>query len=145
VVEDLENTLKNSDTYVKDMLKFYEEGWDARGIDDKEKFQARVKANVITTLTYISEVIKQFNALNLHPKTAHIKLETPSSQTVLFSVPVEDFTNKELLKIYTYTHNIEKTSRSDNYRVAFSIAYDNGALDSECLASEGFVKTHSIG
>jgi hypothetical protein len=143
-VENIENTLKKSDSYVHDMLKFYEEGWEARGIEDKEKFEGRIKANVINTLTYINEVLNYFKELNLHPKSAHIKLENPNSQTVLISVPLEDYINSELLKIYKHTHKIEKSSRSDNYRVSFSIAYDDGTLDSDCLSSEGFVKTHTI-
>ena len=143
-VENIENTLKNSDSYVHDMLKFYEEGWEARGVDDKERFEARIKANVINTLTYINEVLKYFKELNLHPQSAHIKLENPNSQTVLISVPLEDYVNLELLKIYNHTHKIEKSSRSDNYRVSFSITYDDGTLDSDCLVSEGFVKTHTI-
>lgn len=143
-VEDLEHTLKNSDSYVKDMLKFFEEGWDARGVDDKAKFEARIKANVVTTLTYTNEVIQQFFKLNLHPQSVHIKLENPNSQSVLFAVPKDDFMKKDLLKIYSFTHKIEKSSRSDDYRVAFSVTYDDGTLDEDCLQSEGYIRTHNI-
>lgn len=143
-VDNLEQTLKNSDSYVHDMLKFYEEGWDARAVDDLEKFTSRLKANVVFTLTYINEVLAYFKELNLHPKTAHIKLQNPNSQAVLISVPVEDYLNKSLLQVYNKTHQIEQSSRSDNYRVSFSITYDDGNLDYDCLISDGFVKTHSL-
>jgi|GEM_PF-3220290 len=144
-VENLENTLKNSDTYVHDMLKFYEEGWDARGHDDKEQFRNRLQANVITTLTYTNEILKYFiNELKLKPLSAHIKMENPNSQSVLISVPLDVYMNDDLLKVYKYAHNIEKSSRSDNYRVSFGITYDDGYLDNDCLHSDGFIKTHTI-
>lgn len=143
-VENLENTLKNSDSYVHDMLQFYEVGWDARGADDKKNFEARVKANVITTVTYINEVINEFTKNELKVDGAFIKLERPNSFAVLFSVPIETFISKSLYNIYQYTQDIEQTSRSENYRVVFSVSYDDGELDTECLVSEGFVKTHKI-
>lgn len=147
-VENLENTLKNSDDYVKDMLEFYDEGWnggwEARGADDLDKFKARLKANVVNTLTYISEIIKQFHAAELKPLAAYIKLENPKSQIVLISVSLEDYLKKELLPVYSYIHSIEKTSRSENYRVAFTVTYDDGSLCTDTLAAEGFVKTHTL-
>ena len=143
-MENLEDTLKNSDSYVNDMLKFYEVGWDARGIDDRKNFEARLKANVVTTVTYINEVIKEFNTLKLSVNEAYMKLENPNSLSVLFSVPNEVFLDKAIYSVYKHTHLIEQKSRSDNYRVAFSVTYDDGTLDKECLASEGFIKTHSI-
>ncbi|MEO6977776.1 MAG: hypothetical protein ABI113_05330 [Mucilaginibacter sp.] len=143
-LENLENTLKHSDSYVHDMLQFYGEGWDARGTDDKKNFEARLKANVITTITYISEVIDQFAKSKLKVEGAFIKLEKPNSLAVLFSVPIETFLDKALYSVYKYIHSIEQKSRSENYRIVFSVSYDDGSLDSECLLSEGFIKTHSI-
>jgi hypothetical protein len=94
-------------------------------------------------MTYVSEVLQYFKDLNLKPQSAHIKLENPNSQSVLISVPLDDYLNRDLLKVYTKTHKIEQERRSDNYRVSFSISYDDGSLNSECLLSEGFVKTHT--
>src|SRR5580700_4148930 len=102
-LDNLETTLKNSDSYVHDMLQFYEDGWDARGIDDRKSFEARLKANVVTTITYINEVIKVFTKNELKVDGAYIKLERPNSFTVLLSVPIETFLDKALYKVYEYT------------------------------------------
>lgn len=140
-VENLEKTLNNSDTYVKDMLKFYENGWEERGADDKQQFETRIKANVVNTLTYTSEVLNMLVDLKIQPKAAHIKLENPSSQSVIIVVSLQDFMSEDLLKVYKTTHKIEKNSRSGNYRVSFILTYDDGTLDADCMLSDGYVKT----
>ncbi len=143
----LEATLKNSDEYVKDMLQFYEEGhsngWEARGTNDRNLFEARLKANVISTLTYVNEVIKVCDKVGIQILSAYIKLENPKSMQVLLSVPLADYLKKELRDVYKHIHLIEKSSRSDDYRVGLSITYDDGSLDADTLTAEGFIQTHS--
>lgn len=140
-VDNFEDTLRTSDSYVQDMLNFYHEGWSARGEDDLIKIEKRVKANIVTTLTYTFELFQKFHLLQIVPKSAFIKLENPTSILVLFAVSNEDFVNRKLLEVYHASHRIEKAVKSDSFRVSFSITYDNdGSLDSECLKSDGFFR-----
>ena len=137
-----ENTLTKSDDYVKDMMSFFQEGWEARGVDDKNKIRERLKANVVTTLTYTNEVLSALLELGINPKAAYIKGESFVSLTVLISVSLEDYLNEKFLQIYKITSNIEKSSKSDNYIVHFSLTFDDGSLCLDSLSSDGFVNTH---
>lgn len=140
-VENFEDTLRTSDSYVQDMLNFYHEGWSARGEDDLIKIEKRVKANIVTTLIYTFELFHKFHSLQLIPTSAFIKLENPTSILVLFAVSNEDFVDRKLMEVYRASHKIEKAIRSDSFRVSFSITYNNaGSLNTECLNSDGFFK-----
>ena len=120
------------------MLLAYETGWTERGVDDRNKFNARVKVNVDNTLNYIKEVVNHFRKLELSLNGAFIKIERANSLSVLLTVPTDTFMDEKLLQVYSYTHDIERHSRSDDYRVAFSITYNEGDLDQDTLLSDGF-------
>ncbi len=97
-IDNLETALKSD---VDEMLMAYETGWTERGIDDKSKFQERVKLNVDNTLNYTKEVIAYFRKLKLSTNGAFIKLERANSLSVLITVPVETFMNEILLDVYS--------------------------------------------
>ena len=139
-----EDTLTKSDDYVKDMLSFFQEGWDARGADDKAKIRERLKANVVTTLTYTHEVINALLELEIAPRAVFIKGESYVSQTVLISVGLEDYLSDNFSKIYQVSNKIEQSSKSENYIVNFSFTFDDGSLSIECLSSDGYVNTHTF-
>src|SRR3954467_6464809 len=134
-VDQLEESLKSD---VNGMLMAYETGWIERGIDDKNKFEARVKVNVDNTVNYIKEVVSYLRKLELSLNGAFIKLERANALSVLITVPVDIFMNEKLLQVYSFTHDIERHSRSDHYRVAFSITYNEGDLDQDALLSDGY-------
>lgn len=134
-IENLEAALHSD---VDQMLMAYETGWSERGIDDKKKFEDRVKVNVDNTLNYVKEVISYFRKLSLPVNGAFMKLERANSLAVLLTVPVETFVDEKLLQVYSYTHDIERHSRSDDYRVSFSITYNDGTLNNDGLLADGF-------
>jgi len=134
-IDDLEESLQSD---VNQMLLAYETGWTERGIDDKKKFQDRVKINVANTVDYIKQVVTQLRKLELSVNGAYIKLERANSLSVIITVPVNTFMDEKLLQVYSFTHDIERHSRSDDYRVAFSITYNEGDLDQDALLSDGF-------
>ena len=137
-IQDLESTLQN-DSYINQMLEYFEIGWHERGIDDKKNFQSRIIANIDNTVTYTKRIVDEFKKLKLSVNGAYLKLERPNSLLVLITVPLDTLINEQLLEIYSFTRNIERHSRSDDYRVAFSITHNDGELDRECLLSDGFV------
>ena len=139
-VENLEVSLTNSDDYVRDMLKHYETGWEERGIDDKQQFAKRLNANVVSTITYLNEILSSLSVEKLLPRGVFIRLENAYSLSVTISLSVEDFMSEKLRSIYKKTHGIERKSRSDNYRIAFSFTYDDGLLNEDTLIAEGYVK-----
>ncbi len=120
------------------MLLAYETGWSERGIDDKKNFESRVKVNVDNTINYIKEVIAYFRKLDLSVNGAYIKIERVNSLSVIITVPTETFMNENLLQVYSFTHDIQRQSRSDDYRVEFSITYNEGDIDNDSLLSDGF-------
>lgn len=136
--------ISESDTFVKDMLSFFQEGWDARGVDDQTKIVERLRANVILTLTYIDEVISFLNKMNLKANKAFIRGESLVSQVILISVPLEDYLNPNFLKVYKVANDIERNSRSENYSVSFNFTFDEGNLCEESIQTDGFVKTHAF-
>lgn len=136
-IGNLEATFRSD---VDEMLMAYETGWAERGLDDKNKFEARVKINVNNTVNYTKEVFSYFRKLNLSTDNAFIKLERANSLAVLITVPVETFMSDMLLDIYSFTHDIERHSRSDDYRVSFSITYNDGDINEDALLSDGFFK-----
>ena len=95
----------------------------------------------MSTLTYLNEVIEHLSDAGLTAKGAHIKLENPSSLSVIVSLSVEDYMSDKLSDVYEKMHAIEKSSRSDNYRVAFNLTYDDNSLNHETLKAEGYVQT----
>jgi hypothetical protein len=136
-INNLEASFKSD---VDEMLMAYETGWAERGIDDKNKFQARVKVNVDNTVNYTKEVVSYFRKLKLAINGAFIKLERTNSLSVLITVPVETFMNEMLLDVYSFTHDIERHSRSDDYRVSFSVTYNDGDINEDALLSDGFYR-----
>lgn len=134
-VDDLEESLKSD---VSEMLLAYETGWSERGIDDKNKFEERVKLNVDNTVNYTKEVIGYFRKLDLPVNGAFIKIERANSLSVIITVPTKTFINEKLLQVYSFTHDIQKRSRSDDYRVSFTVTYNEGDLDVDALLSDGF-------
>ena len=138
-VATLEELLKKSDNYVQDMLDYYQVGWVERGTDDKKQFMSRLQANVVTTLAYTNEVFDFLVKINLVPKSVYIKIEHPKSQLVVIEVSLEDFLNEALLEVYSVANEIEKSSESDNYKIAFSIGYLQEGKDAEYMSSEGYL------
>lgn len=134
-IENLEESFQND---VDAMLMAYESGWVERGIDDNKQFESRIKANVDNTINYIKEAIAYFNKLELKINGAFIKIERPNSLSALLTVPSTTFIDERLLQVYSFTHSIEQQSRSDDYRVAFSIMYNDGNLNNEALLADGF-------
>lgn len=140
-VDNFEDTLRTSDSYVYDMLSFYQEGWSARGQDDLAKLEKRVKANLITTLTYMVELFNYALSLNINPLSVFLKLNNPTSIFVLFAVSDDDYVNRKLSEIYKTAHKIEKATKSESFRVNFSIISDSeDELNIECLNSDGYFK-----
>lgn len=139
---DLEDSLNKSDDYVSDMLRFYQDGWDERGKDDKRNFISKIKAKVNLTLNYIDDVINALNCEGLTLLSSHVKLKTPNSQSVLLVVSIEDYLSEKLLKVYPISHAIEKKSRSEEYNVNFSFTYDEGNFDINAVKAHGFVTTY---
>lgn len=133
-----EDTLTNSDAYIKDMLAFYKEGWDARGVDDKKKKTERFKANVGSAIAYIKEVIFILNDKGIQFKSLYFKSETIATFSILISVSLDDYLSKNFLDIYSHTSHIEKSSKSDNFSLNFSFTFDDGSLSEECLVSDGY-------
>lgn len=136
-INHLEASLKSD---VDQMLLAYETGWVERGVDDKKKFQDRVKINVDNTVNYTKEVFAFFHKMNLAVNGAYIKLERANSLSVLLTVPSQTFMNEQFLDVYSFTHDIERHSRSDDYRVAFSITYNDGEINEDALLSDGFYR-----
>lgn len=136
-INQLEASLKSD---VDQMLLAYETGWVERGADDKKKFQDRVKINVDNTVNYTKEVLSFFNKLKLSVNGAYIKLERANSLSVLLTVSSKTFMDEQLLNVYSFTHDIERHSRSDDYRVAFSITYNDGEINEDALLSDGFYR-----
>jgi len=134
-IEHLEESLKND---VDAMLMAYETGWVERGIDDVKQLESRIKTNLDNTVNYIKEVISYFRKLELNLNGAFIKLERPNSISVILTVPVETFIDEKLLQVYSFTYSIERHSRSDDYRVAFSIMYNDGNINNDALLADGF-------
>jgi hypothetical protein len=134
-IDNLEESFKND---VDAMLIAYETGWSERGLDDKRQFESRLKTNVDNTVNYIKEVISHFRKLELTVNGAFIKLERPNSLSVILTVPVQTFVDEKLLQVYSITHSIERHSRSDDYRVAFSITYNDGDINNNALLADGF-------
>ena len=131
----MEQSLKSDWT---EILLAYESGWAERGIEDNKNFNFRIKANVENTVSYINEVITYFTKLKLAVNGAFIKIERANSLSVIITVPLNTFIDEGLLKIYSFINDIERHSRSDDYRVAFSITYNDGDLDSDSLISDGY-------
>jgi hypothetical protein len=134
-IDSLDDSL-NSDVDL--MLMAYETGWSERGIDDIRQFESRIKTNVNNTLNYIKEVVSHLRKLDLSINGAYIKIERVNSLSVIITVPIETFLDEKLLQVYSFTHSIEKHSRSDDYRVAFSITYNDGGINNDALLADGF-------
>ena len=134
-IDHLEDSLKSD---VDGMLMAYETGWSERGIDDIRQFESRVKTNVSNTIDYIKEVVSYFRKLELKINGAYIKLERVNSLSVIITVPVETFIDEKLLQVYSFSHSIERHSRSDDYRVAFSFTYNDGKINNDALLADGF-------
>lgn len=136
-VENFEDTLRTSDSYVHDMLS----GWSNRGEDDLSKFEKRVKANIVTTLTYTVELFNRSISEGISPKSIFLKLNNPTSIFVLLAVSDDDYISRKLSEIYKTAHRIEKATKSDSFRLSFSIIADaEDEINTECLNSDGYFK-----
>ncbi len=131
--------IHESESYVKDMLSHFQRGWHERGVDEQEKFKARMKANLGLTVSYITEVIGALGNLDIKVKTPYLKLNSLASHTVLITVGIEDYVKPEFSKIYSTTSRLEKASRSENYSLGFNFTFDEGNLDNECIVSDGYI------
>lgn len=136
--------INTSDNYIKDMLSFYSEGWDARGINDKKDVEDRVKANIMLTFTYIDEILDHLSKIKIYANSAFLKVNTLYLQTVLIAVPIDDYLKDEFSKIYFIAHEIQKSSKSKNYSVIFNFTFDDGSLDETILSADGFHKSHAL-
>jgi hypothetical protein len=134
-INSLEASFKSD---VDEMLMAYETGWTERGADDKKKFQGRIKVNIDNTINYVKEVVSYFRKLELSVNGAFIKIERANSLSVIITVPVTTFMDEALLNVYSFAHDIERHSRSDDYRVAFSVTYNDGEINEDALLSDGF-------
>jgi hypothetical protein len=139
-----EESIARSDDYVKDMLSFFDEGWDARGADDKKKLQNRIKANIFTTFTYIEEIVELIRENSFTPKSVFAKMDNPTSAIVLLAVTLEDYVNPGFLQIYDYASEIESKSKSENYSISFSMTFDDGSFNEECIKSDGFADISNL-
>lgn len=134
--------ISQSDEYVKDMLVYFAEGWDARGLDDSRKDQDRLRVNVVNTLTYIEQVNAALNDLNIQATASHIKANSFFSFTVLFLIPLESYLSEEFLNVYFITSMIEKKSKSEDYCVNFTFTFDDGNINEEALTCDGYFRSH---
>ena len=142
---DLDNLEASFKSDVDEMLMAYETGWSERGIDDRNKFQERVKINIDNTINYTKEVVAHLKKLELSVNGAFVKIERANSLSVIISVPVATFMNELLLDVYSFAHSIERHSRSDDYRVAFSVTYNDGEINEDALLSDGFYRIMKTG
>ena len=83
-------------------------------------------------------MISHFRRLQLALNGAFIKVERPNSFSVIMTVPSQTFVNENLLQIYSITHEIEKASRSNDYRVSFTVTYNDGDINNDALLADGF-------
>jgi hypothetical protein len=134
--------INGTDTYVKDMLSFFQNGWDARGNDDQDKIKERLRANVINSLTYTHEIISELGKLDIKPTRAYIKGISVVSQSVLISISIDDYLSDKFTRIYNVASKIEKESKSENYSISFNFTFDDGNLDGEALSCDGFIAIH---
>jgi len=134
--------INGTDTYVKDMLSFFNDGYEARGVDDQDKIKERLRAAVINSLTYTHEIISELGKLDIKPTKAYIKGVSLVSLTVLISVSIDDYLSDAFTQIYNSTYKIEKESKSENYGVSFNFTFDDGNIDPEALSCDGFIAIH---
>ncbi|MEJ2881526.1 hypothetical protein [Pedobacter sp. GR22-6] len=136
--------INESDDYIKDMVGYFNEGWDARGEDDKQKIQDRIKANLVLTLTYVDEVLKELIKIGSTANAVFIKIDSFVSQTALLTIPIEKYLMDEFVEIYTVTDKIERDSRSENYNVRINFTFDDGSIDETILKGDGYHKSHTL-
>lgn len=134
-IDRIEDLLKSD---VDEMLLAYETSWSERGIEDIRQAESRLKTNINNTINYIKEAVSHFRKLDLKVNGAYIKIERVNSLSVIITVPVESFIDEKLLQVYSFTHSIERHSRSDDYRVSFSITYNDGSINNDALLADGF-------
>lgn len=136
--------IKESDTYIKDMLGYFNEGWEARADDDQQKLELRIKANLLLTYNYVTRLLKELLNLKSTASSAFIKINNAVSQSVLITVPTEKYISDRFLNIYTLANHIEKDSRSESYDLRINFTFDDGKLDEDILKGDGYYKSHSL-
>jgi len=139
-MDNIEDNIKNSDSFVAELIRSFDEGWAARGKDDLERYHDRLKANIMNTVTYLLEVFKYCTVINIYPVSAFVKIEDPQSMAVLLTVTMDNYLNRKLLKLHGKTIDIEQSSRSEDYTLSFSVVCDYGSLNEESLNCDGFIK-----
>ncbi|KIA92363.1 hypothetical protein OC25_16920 [Pedobacter kyungheensis] len=137
--QSFEFSLKTGDAYYNDMMRFFGDGWEARGIDDKEKFENKIKANVNYTMGFIHELIKFAKLKDIELLGIFLKIENTHSQSVVFLVSLEDYVSGKLLDFYSQIQKIEKNSRSGLYRASFSVMYKDDEFETSALDCDGFI------
>lgn len=135
--------INESDDYIKDMMAFYKNGWVDRGEDDEQKIKDRIKANIVLTFTYVDEVLKELVKMRLTAKCVYLKIDSFVTQTVLITVPIEKYLDENFTKIYSVTNKIQRSSRSENYSLRIIFTFDDGNIDEDAVAGDGFHLTHS--
>ncbi len=142
-IDTIDETLSNS-AYVKDMLRYFDEGYDARGIDDKKNRINRIKANIYNSVIYTSEVIKLVTSSGFTPKSVYAKMDTPANSIIMIGVELEDYLNDNFRAIYDYVTELERTSRSENFSIHFSLTYDDGEFNEECIKADGYANISDL-
>ena len=131
--------ISQSDAYIKDMLSFFQYGWNDRGSDDQKRVRKIFQSNMARTFNGINQVGIGLKALNIPTKSAYIKAESVFSQEVLIAIAESDYLRDDFLKIYDVTNKIEAISKLENHIVNFAFLYDNGSINQETLSSDGYV------
>ena len=136
--QNLEDHLTNSDGYLKDILRAFDDGWDARGVDDTKQLHMKIKATVYQSLDNAVSVLEYIRSLGFEPVNMFGKMDRPSSMTILITVNLENYLNDSFSKVYDFVTEVENRSKSQQYTLNFVLSYSDENLNVECLLSDGF-------
>jgi len=129
----------NSDSYVEEMLSFFQEGWTERGKDEVEKSKEKFRKNVALSLNYTNDVIFELSKLDIQPVSIYIKAENVNSLIVLIVISQLNYICNNFNNIFEITHLIELKNRSEDYAIKFDFTFDSNHLDTEAIYSDGFI------
>lgn len=136
--QNLENHLEDSDGYLKDLLRAFDDGWDARGADDKKKVHMKIKATVYQSLDIAVDVLQHIQLLGFNPVNMFAKMDSPANMTFLITVNLEHYLDDQFSEVYDFVTEVENKSRSQQYALNIRLTYSDDNLDKECLLADGF-------
>jgi len=84
------------------------------------------------------KLLVHLRELNIYPIAAYLKIDTLFNFSIIFTVNLNDYISKELLKAYDWISDTEKRVRNKNYAIDLSFMHEDEHLNLECLNSEGF-------